>query len=239
MRHKIPAAILAFAIAGSALAAVVHTTAGPFGGFFGLWGPDVSSQQSVGARFIPSGDFTLTSIKMWFMNNSSTTHPTVKITLRTDQTAGTVSTPSSTVIEQWTINIQALGWNPIQEVLLSTGGVALQSGVKYWVVAESTASSGSSSVWNYASVGNTFSATTLSSGAWQPGGSGAALTLTVEGTVGLPNPADINGDGVVNGIDLSFVLSAWGACASCQADINRDGTVDGFDLAVLLTAWSA
>ncbi len=239
LRHKIPATVLAIAIAGSAFAAIIHTTAGPFGGFFGLWGADVSNQQSVGARFIPNGDFTLTSIKIWFMNNSSSAHPTVRITLRTDQSAGTVSTPSNTVIEQWIFNVQALGWSPIQEVVLSTGGVALHSGVKYWVVAESTASGGSDPVWNFASVGNTFSATSLPSGVWQAGGFGAALTLTVEGTAGLPNPSDVNGDGSVNGADLSFVLSAWGPCMNCPADINDDGLVDGSDIATLLSAWTS
>jgi hypothetical protein len=33
---------------------------------------------------------------------------------------------------------------------------------------------------------------------------------------GAPSPkypaSDINGDGIVNGVDLSIVLSSWGAC---------------------------
>ena len=50
------------------------------------------------------------------------------------------------------------------------------------------------------------------------------------------NPADVNGDGVVNAADLSLVLGAWGA-AGGAADINDDGTVDAADLSLILAAW--
>ena len=239
LRHKTTACLLSLAIASSIAAAVIHTTANPFGGFFGLWGPDVSNQQSVGARFSPNSDYTLTQVKIWFMNNSDSVHPAVTVTLRTDQTSGSVSIPSNTILAEWNINIQALGWNPVQEIFVSTGGVGLHAGQKYWIVAQSNSSSGANAVWNYASIGNTFSATTLQNGiTWQPGGSGAALTLTVEGNLGLPIPADINHDGLVNGNDLAAVLSAWGTCANCPADINQDGQIDGIDLATLLSAWT-
>lgn len=53
-----------------------------------------------------------------------------------------------------------------------------------------------------------------------------------------PCPADLNGDGVVNGADLAAMLGAWGPCSgSCPADITGDGTVGGADLAALLGAW--
>jgi hypothetical protein len=54
----------------------------------------------------------------------------------------------------------------------------------------------------------------------------------------LPNP-DLNGDGVVNGIDLALLLAAWGRCERqpCAADLNSDGVVNGLDLALLLAAW--
>lgn len=77
----------------------------------------------------------------------------------------------------------------------------------------------------------------------------------------LPAPADLNRDGIVNGLDLALLLGAWGACPSslpgppvrsggvsapltspasarsCLADLNADGMVSGFDLAMLLGAW--
>jgi hypothetical protein len=46
-------------------------------------------------------------------------------------------------------------------------------------------------------------------------------------------PADLNGDGVVNGLDLAIVIGAWGAAAG---DVNGDGTTDGEDIAVLISA---
>lgn len=54
-------------------------------------------------------------------------------------------------------------------------------------------------------------------------------------------PGDINGDGVVNGLDLLILLGAWGECQDCDAcpaDLNDDCTVDGLDLLILLSNWS-
>jgi subtilisin family serine protease len=52
-------------------------------------------------------------------------------------------------------------------------------------------------------------------------------------------PADINSDGTVDGVDLAALLAAWGPCvtASCSGDINDDDAVDGTDLSALLAAW--
>lgn len=51
------------------------------------------------------------------------------------------------------------------------------------------------------------------------------------------NPADLNGDGEVNGGDLALILVEWGEIDSI-ADINADGIVDGGDLALVLVAWT-
>ncbi|MFM9144402.1 MAG: hypothetical protein ACKORL_03280, partial [Phycisphaerales bacterium] len=58
---------------------------------------------------------------------------------------------------------------------------------------------------------------------------------------GPSNPADLNGDGYVDGNDLGLMLAAWGVCggAVCPADLTRDGFVDGNDLGQLLAAWGA
>ncbi|MGA1709463.1 MAG: dockerin type I repeat-containing protein [Phycisphaerales bacterium] len=62
----------------------------------------------------------------------------------------------------------------------------------------------------------------------------AILRVPISGSV---SPADLNGDGVVNGADLAILLGAWGGRG--LADINGDGEVNGADLAILLGAWSA
>ena len=51
-------------------------------------------------------------------------------------------------------------------------------------------------------------------------------------------PADLSGDGVVDGADLGSLLAAWGT-PNAAADINDDGTVDGADLGALLAAWGS
>ena len=50
------------------------------------------------------------------------------------------------------------------------------------------------------------------------------------------NPADLNNDGVVNGVDLAILLGAWNS-SNPIADINRNGFVDGTDLTALLASW--
>ena len=61
--------------------------------------------------------------------------------------------------------------------------------------------------------------------------------LIVTFTPAAPNPADINGDGAVNGLDLTALLGAWGT-GTASADIDGSGIVDGFDLSQLLAAWT-
>lgn len=60
-------------------------------------------------------------------------------------------------------------------------------------------------------------------------------------------PADLNGDGVVNTLDLGILLSSWSippespACAGaipCPADLDGSGFVNSLDLGVLLSNWT-
>lgn len=63
----------------------------------------------------------------------------------------------------------------------------------------------------------------------------APLTI---GPLDLVNlPADLNGDGVVNGADLAILLANWGVGGS-DADLTGDGVVNGADLAALLASWT-
>jgi hypothetical protein len=48
---------------------------------------------------------------------------------------------------------------------------------------------------------------------------------------------DLNGDGIINSIDLGILLNAWGASGS-SADLNGNGIVDSADIAVLLSNWT-
>lgn len=66
-------------------------------------------------------------------------------------------------------------------------------------------------------------------------GTGATQNYTEAGTPA--NPSDINGDGAVNGTDLSLLLAAFGS-TDAAADIDNDGIVGGSDLTLLLAAFS-
>ena len=48
------------------------------------------------------------------------------------------------------------------------------------------------------------------------------------------DPADINGDGTVDGAELGLLLAGWG---TTSPDLSSDGLVDGSDLGLLLAAW--
>ena len=49
-----------------------------------------------------------------------------------------------------------------------------------------------------------------------------------------PCTPDYNGDGIVDGVDLAFLLGNWGLSA---ADLDGDGTTSGSDLAIVLANW--
>ncbi len=54
-------------------------------------------------------------------------------------------------------------------------------------------------------------------------------------------PADLNGNGFVDGADLAIMLSGWAPCQNqipgCLADLNLDANVNGGDLSILLAGW--
>jgi hypothetical protein len=70
-------------------------------------------------------------------------------------------------------------------------------------------------------------------GGYAAGNAGTGL-LTVLGPEDPDCPGDYNGDGVVDGADLTILLGDWGGGA---ADLNGDGIVDGADLTILLGNW--
>ena len=64
-------------------------------------------------------------------------------------------------------------------------------------------------------------------------------SVVVSGAVGAAVaacPADLDGNGTVDGADLADLLAGWGS-VNLSADLDSSGTVDGTDLAVLLASW--
>jgi hypothetical protein len=69
---------------------------------------------------------------------------------------------------------------------------------------------------------------------------GVSFTLRGPGDAPITCPADLNDDGVVDGLDLLVLLGNWGSCDNCNdctADLNNDCIVDGLDLLLLLADW--
>ncbi len=72
-------------------------------------------------------------------------------------------------------------------------------------------------------------------GIYNFGNTEIGVTITSES----PCPADLDGNGIVDGADLGALLGMWGACAGCAEDLDGSGVVDGADLGALLGAWGA
>ena len=80
----------------------------------------------------------------------------------------------------------------------------------------------------YYTPGNT--GTYYSTGDW------ATLTANMILCAGGGCPADVNGDGVVDVLDLLAVIAAWGNLGGPE-DVNGDGVVDVLDLLAVISAW--
>ena len=69
------------------------------------------------------------------------------------------------------------------------------------------------------------------------GGSSVPQIENAEITEPLQLPADVNGDGIVNIIDLTLVASNFGATGQNAADVNGDGVVNIIDLTLVAGAF--
>ncbi len=68
-------------------------------------------------------------------------------------------------------------------------------------------------------------------GAWNDLGDNCVAEIC-----GCGCPADLNGDGQVNGADFGLLITAWGTGAG-PADLDGDGQVSATDLGLLFAAW--
>ena len=74
------------------------------------------------------------------------------------------------------------------------------------------------------------------------GGGGNSVQVLIAGVE--PIPGDINGDGVVNVVDLLALINSWGSCSApcpphCPADIaGADCQVNVLDLLMVINNWS-
>ena len=189
----------------SAQADVVYETQGPFGSPFGVLGFDVYEGQSVAVRFTAGMNYTLDSFSLWLWNNDvSGGTPPITLALRPDDTKQGFSIHSETVIEEWDFDLPNTGlFNPLLFTFESKSHPSLEEGQTYWITAESDTPPLIDAVWAISANDSGPSSTTDCFGCpWEAAGSGATPTVVVEGTVVKGNDADLDGDGVVNTVDL-------------------------------------
>ena len=104
--------------------------------------------------------------------------------------------------------------------------------------------------WTAQDAGSTYNSTTAPTPTATPTPSPTATPTSSPSNAPSPTPTptsssaptpvvgDINGDGTVNIVDLSILLSNWGT-SDAAADLNHDGTVNIIDLSILLSHWGA
>jgi hypothetical protein len=93
--------------------------------------------------------------------------------------------------------------------------------------------------WAWNTTGQTAGAKNLTAKAFDAAGNNrTSMTVTVNLTGGTTNiQGDANGDGRVNAIDLSILITHDGENYAA-ADFNKDGQVGAADLAILLSRWT-
>lgn len=177
--------VIATLVGTNALSDIVYETDDPFGGDLGVLGFDVYENQSVGVRFTPDGDFTLEQFSVWLWNNDeSGRQPLITFTLRNDQVSKGISTPGNQIHELWTFNLPNTGiFQPTLFSFDSEDMPLLESGVRYWLVAESDAQGGADPVWALAFPTQGWSSRTdFNTGQWVPATFGVVPATTIEGT---------------------------------------------------------
>ena len=97
---------------------------------------------------------------------------------------------------------------------------------------------GGGGVWIKPGVSNAAVGSTSFCGNWPEQIVGSYTDLGGNGGCGVGCPADLSGDGQVDGADLTVVLSSWGPLGGV-GDVNGDGVVDGADLAAVLAEWGS
>lgn len=199
MSHLTSSARAAFAAViisagASGVSAEVLLDTGLPGGFFGYYGYDVSTAQSVAVGFTPDQDYTLDDIGVWIMSNDfDAAGRTYTLSLITDASISGPTVPGTTVIETWNIATTAVGWQPVLETVYSSLNPVLSAGVTYWIVAESSEPAGLSPVWVVGDAGieTPFANIDFQSGPnWQGGTTTGAPGALVHGTL-VPAPGTL------------------------------------------------
>lgn len=224
---------LALVTLGGAIATAAHAdevfgTNDPFGGWIGILGTDVFELESKAVRFTPGADYTLDQVGVWFWHNGGpgTAHPNVTLTLRTDAGGGEDSYPSNEILETWVVDVSATGFgDPALYTVDSVTHSLLETGQHYWIAAEARdAPALDDPVWAYAGIGNDFTAIgDPQTGVWQPGGYGAVMTLTIEGTLVSDNYRLDISDPFRSGRNNTFTVTGARPSASTWLAYGVDG----------------
>ena len=158
-------------------------------------------------------------------------------------TTASATTPANAGTVQIAVPLHNFGYGALQARLDADGVTGLSSPFATVTgTASNIAGSAANLVFSFNSDGRapgtyTQTAIVLTSDENLAGAASGSVSVTLAVTVTGGNPADLNGDGHVDGSDLALLLNAWGSTKPNPADLDHDGIVAGSDLAILLNSW--
>lgn len=158
---------------------------------------------------------------------NSRTSTAVNITVdNADRTPPT--TPGNLRITSNTTSSVSLAWDASTDNVVVTGYRLSRDG--------QVVSSANSTTYidNNVTAGQSYTYTVLAFDA--AGNNSPSVSLNV--TVRVPKPGDVNNDDRVDIMDLSIMLSNWGT-SNAACDLNKNGVVDVYDLSILLSNYGS
>ncbi len=194
---------------------------------------------------VGDGRFTL-AFRSW-ENEDGTWHYEYAIfNLDSDRAGGSLSVPIPAGVNVTNIGFKSPMYHSGEPYESAPWTATIENGMLTWACAPNTQTNANairwSTMYNFrfdADVPPAATTGLVSMGLWKaPTEESPATSVPMQAWIpSTPesNGADLNGDGVVDGQDLTALLACWGlACG----DIDGDGTTSGTDLSALLAAWS-
>lgn len=177
-------------------------------------------------------------------NGNGTWHYEIAIhNLNSDRSGYSLSIPVPTGVNITNIGFKDIAHHSGEPFNSTDWTAAVADGMLTWQATETFAQNANGNALRWATMYNFWfdadsapETVQASFGLFKPGAVGdpSAVTVSMSGPSAAPCLADFNGDSVVDGTDLAYLLGSWGTAG---ADVTGDGATDGADMGVLLGAW--
>jgi hypothetical protein len=165
--------------------------------------------------------------------------------LNSDRCGGSFSVPIPNGVTVTNVGFKSPAYINGENISNAAWTSSISGGMITWTCEPNTTANANalrwSSLYNFrfdANVPPTASVVDVTIGLWKAPTAGSPATSATLGAL-VPSapaiPGDLDGNGTVNGADLTILLNAWGTAAG---DLNGDGTTNAADMSILLSSWN-